>query len=132
MKKIKFLVISLLLVFSLVACSTKTNTEKETNIPTENNTITVNIILEEDKQEFANEEIETTEDKNLLSLLKDNFEIVESDGFITSINGREQDENEGKYWTYTVNNEYATTGAGEYILKNKDTIVFSLEKFENE
>ncbi|HHX69290.1 MAG: DUF4430 domain-containing protein [Miniphocaeibacter sp.] len=132
MKKLKFLLISIILIFSLVACSTKTNTLKETSNPTESNTITVNIILKEDTKEFANEEIKTTAGNNLLSLLKDNFEIVESDGFITSINGREQDENEGKYWTYTINDEYATTGASDCILKNKDSVVFSLAKFENE
>ncbi|MDL2310614.1 DUF4430 domain-containing protein [Peptostreptococcaceae bacterium OttesenSCG-928-C18] len=38
----------------------------------------------------------------------------------------------GIYWTYTVNGESATVGAGDYEIKNNDKITFNLAKIKNE
>lgn len=136
MKKIYAILLSLFLVFSLVACTgdsskktAETNSnEKVKSTETIQDEITTTVILKEGENEISKKDFQIKSGENLLNLLKENFKIEENDGFITSIEGKVQDEKEGIYWMYTINGESAEVGAGDYKLKDKDIIVFSLSK----
>lgn len=92
--------------------------------------IQVDVTITSNKKEVTSKELTLAKGENLLAALEANFDIKEDAGFITSIEGIEQDTKEGIYWTYTVNGEMATTGAKETILNEGDKVEFSHEKFE--
>lgn len=130
MKKIYGVLIAILLTFSLVGCNNP-NKENSTNVTTKNDTsITVLIAIKEKDKELSSKNFEVEKDEFLLNVLKDNYNVVEEDNFITSIDDKNQNPNENIYWTYTVNGDFASVGANEYKLQDKDKIIFTLDKME--
>lgn len=93
--------------------------------------ITVSFTFEEDDKEIADlaQEIDIEEGQTVLEALKENFEVVEEGGLVSSIEGHEQDETESKYWLYTVNDEQPTVGAADYVLKDGDEVKWSLNGY---
>ncbi len=65
---------------------------------------------------------------DLLTILKQNFEVEEDDGFITSLEGHSQDEKNQTYWMFTVDGKSATTGAKEIELNDGQSVIFNLSK----
>lgn len=138
----KLLLLSTVLL--LVACGQTTNDTVEETAPetvetVESSTETdsaqeevINITVSVDGEviEEGEQEVELEEGQNLLDLMEANFDIEQTDGFISSINGYEQDEEAGKYWLYDVNGEMAEVGAQEFELNNGDQIEWKLEAFE--
>lgn len=77
-------------------------------------------------------ELKAEEGETLLEVMKEsfadgNYSLVESDGMITELCGEAQDAAANKYWMYTVNGEYASVGAAEYLPKEGDKVVFDLQ-----
>lgn len=64
------------------------------------------------------------------AIFQKNFDIEDDNGFITSIDGHEQDEKDNKYWTYTINDEEVMEGASEVELTAGDKVDFSLSEME--
>jgi len=85
---------------------------------------------EEQDQEIETKTVTFKEGVSLMTIMKDNFDLEENQGMITSIDGLAQDEKAGYYWTYTINDEMITTGADDTFLGNNDKVVFTYEKFE--
>ena len=135
---------SLLMVFGLlVGCASDTNDQNNTN----NNQIeqnqnnnnsseeaeeVVTIIISKDQNDevITEKEVVIEDGAILLDVMKEHFELEEEGGFITSIEGIEQDEDEGKYWMYSVNDEQPPVGAGEYELSAGDQVNFDLQGWE--
>ena len=61
-----------------------------------------------------------------MEIMKENFDLVEDKGMITSIEGLAQDEAAGYYWTYTINDEMVNTGAKDTSLTEKRSSRFYL------
>lgn len=135
----------IVVVFILIGCSDdagNTNQGESTNNQTEtedNNTQSeaneeeqVSITISEDDGEevHAEEKVDVEEGAILMDVLDENFDIEEDDGFITAIDGIENDEEEGKYWMYDVNDEMAQVGADEFELSPGDDVVFDLQVAE--
>lgn len=76
------------------------------------------------------QEVEVEEGALLLDVMKEYYEIEEADGFVSAINGHEQDTEAGKYWLYDVNGEMAEVGAAELELADGDLVEWKLEAFE--
>jgi hypothetical protein len=58
-----------------------------------------------------------------------NIPFKEDGGFVTSINGVDQDTTANKYWIYEVNGEMVQVGAGDYRVQDGDEITWKLESF---
>lgn len=135
MKKRLFLTTSLLLsTLVLVACTPKTEqTPQETSqtavqsISSEVKQEEATISLQVDGEEIENKAVTFTKGETLYAVMQKNFDIVDQDGFITSINDQAQDEAAQKYWMYDVNGEMALVGAKELILEPGDHVEFKLE-----
>ncbi|SER14231.1 protein of unknown function [Gracilibacillus ureilyticus] len=112
--------------FILAGCSAAEQDE----IPNKDVSETAQITISIEEEIIAEKDIEINEEKNLMDLLEENFEIESDEGFITSIEGYEQNVTENKYWLYNINGEPATTGANDYQLKPGDDIVFNLGNVE--
>lgn len=66
----------------------------------------------------------------LMDVMKENFDIEEDGGFITSIEGVAPDEGEEKAWMYFVNDEMASVGAAEFELSAGDEVTFDLQAWQ--
>ncbi|MDH6365441.1 hypothetical protein M2139_002444 [Enterococcus sp. PF1-24] len=133
-KSIKNLVMLGALVLTLGACqnnqanqeTVKDSTEISSTVAEEKITVTLEIKTEDSADTLEN--LKVSADENLLAILEENAEVVAEDGFITSINGVEQDAAAGYYWTFTINDEWGEKGANETFLENGDKVVFSYGK----
>ena len=92
-------------------------------------TFTLKVTLDNGAEVVVDEEITPEEDMSLLDAMKENCDIEESDGLITSINGNSQDFEKNIYWFYNINGEFASVGAGEYYPQDGDLIEFDLHEW---
>ena len=120
----------------VVGCSNESTTpteEEETVVETtesQEEVIKVTISKDEGEEVLSEKEIEIEENAILMDIMKENYDIEEDDGFITSIDGVAPEEGEEKAWMYLVNDEMAMVGAAEYELEAGDNVVFDLQAWE--
>lgn len=93
-------------------------------------TFSVDIVVEGEAVADLSEEITAPEGMYLLESMKDAYDLEEDGGFISEIEGYEQDADEGIYWLYYVNGESAEVGAADYAPEEADQIEWRLEGFE--
>lgn len=127
MKKLNRLVLGATLIVTLAGCGAKDN-QKTTE--SSEASAKVNIVLKEEDKEFDSKEVSVKEDAVLYDVLKDNYDIEDTKGFIISIDGHKQDEKENKYWLYTINGKQAEKGVQETKVSDGDDVVFDLSKLD--
>ena len=137
MKKINKYFLSLLTVTTLTftGCGNQATTEKKdtttTQQPEANNPETTDVEISI-KDTVNDKEILTEDAKidenGLKDYLEKNHKAVFEDGMMTELEGIKQDEKEGQYWMYYVNDEMADVGIGDYVPKAGDEIEFRFEK----
>ena len=117
-----------------IATQEATSSEKSSSAveSQQKETFAVVVSLEQDGKEVegATKEVKVEEETTVLELLKEQYEVVEKDGFIVSVEGMEQDEEAGKYWMYEVNEEEPTVGAAEYIVNDGDQVKWFLNALQ--
>ena len=124
-KKSIFTLIILSMLMILISC---------TNTTVEN---TINIVINDyEKNEIYNEEIKTDKTK-LIDVLKEldielKYEDDKYGAYITSIKGLEQKEDDKGmyYWSYYVNDSYATTGVSACDVEDGKKYTFNYEYYE--
>lgn len=86
------------------------------------------IVFEVDEEEQADmaRSLKVEEGTTLLDAMNVEYEVKETDGFITAIDGIEQDDSKNKWWLYSVNGEDGTVGAADYEIKEDDQIKWTL------
>ncbi|MFD1065277.1 DUF4430 domain-containing protein [Oceanobacillus locisalsi] len=143
-KWLKFLGIMLLSFTFLAACGNgeeaEENEDTNTSVSTNESSgeeqelaedeVRLTISIDDGNESVAEEVAQVEEGDILLNVLKDSFYVEEEDGFITSIERVSDDEEEGKYWMYTVDGEPAQVGAGEYELNGGEEVIFDLQSME--
>lgn len=131
MKKI---VLSLLLsTFIMVGtgCTSQTDTTQTESSQSQKQTEkTVTLTLIEDEKEISSSEVSVSEDQTVLEILKENFDVKEDGGFVTEIDGKEQDAKANKYWMYYINDKEADKGADSMTVSDKDVIEWRLNEFK--
>ena len=139
MKKIMMTAVTFLSVLVIAGCSNNNNddsvasttkTSESTVVSSEKQEEQATIVLQEDDKEISSKEVTFTDDDSLYDVMKNNFELEDDDGFITSIDGHEQDEKAQKYWTFTINDKEIMKGAKEVSLKSGDKVDFSLAEMK--
>ncbi|MGP6139910.1 MULTISPECIES: DUF4430 domain-containing protein [unclassified Jeotgalibaca] len=130
MKKYLFLLAS---GFILAGCQSPQTTEESisestiSSVMAETITVTMRMSIDGEEVEGGSQEIQVEEGAILLDVMKENYDIEETDGFITSIDGQEQDTEAGKYWLFDINGEMAPVGANETELQEGDVVEWKLE-----
>lgn len=131
MKKI---VLSLLLSTFIMlgtGCTSQTDTtQTETSQSQKQTEKTVTLALIEDEKEISSSEVSVSEDQTVLEILKENFDVKEDGGFVTEIDGKEQDAKANKYWMYYINDKEADKGADSMTVSDKDVIEWRLNEFK--
>ncbi|VHB71801.1 Surface-layer 125 kDa protein [Streptococcus pyogenes] len=110
----------------LVACSQGTKQTQTSSVPKSDHH--VRLVVKEDTN-TVDEKVSFEEGDTVLEILKDNYEVKEKDGFITAIDGIEQDTKANKYWLFKVNGKMADKGADQITVKDGDSIEFYQEVF---
>lgn len=132
----------LLLLFTslfLVGCANnETTTPEETSSTAvessvqgdDQESISVKVQLKIQDGEDMEKDLTIEEGTSALDALKEAYEVEEKDGFVTEIEGHANDDDTQTYWMYDVNGEMAEVGAQDYILKDNDTMTWTLESLE--
>ncbi|MEX2805123.1 DUF4430 domain-containing protein [Streptococcus sp. H31] len=128
MKKISKLIMTALSFIVLTACSTDSTATSSNSASSD--TGTVQLIVQEDSNTI-DENVTFEKGDTVMDVLQDNYEVEETDGFITAIDGIKQDEEAGKYWMFTINNELAPKAADQIKVKNGDKIEFYQDVYDN-
>jgi len=136
-KGLTYLLSLILAIGVLTGCGT-TNEAPEMNNSTNNtetqevneDVIHVTISKDEGEEVLSEKEIAIEEGAILMDVLKENFDIEEDGGFVTSIDGVAPEEGEQVAWMYFVNDEMAMVGANEYELSPGDEVNFDLQAWE--
>ncbi|WP_058307546.1 DUF4430 domain-containing protein [Gracilibacillus massiliensis] len=124
MKKITQLLSIIILAILLAGCGEDEATTEEVSVQL---TITDQISDTTISDENITVESETT----LLTVLEDNYDVeVSEEGFLTAIEGHQQNMEENHYWMYEINGEMANVGIADYQVKDEDHITFDLKKTE--
>ena len=95
-----------------------------------NNTIKVTYILKQGKKTVSTKNTTLKKNDKVITGLKKNWKVEEAKGFITSIDGRKENQKKSIYWTYTVNGKKVNKLANQQTLKNNDKVQFTLDKAE--
>ncbi|HGI5886760.1 TPA: DUF4430 domain-containing protein [Streptococcus pyogenes] len=111
----------------LVACSQGTKQTQPPSVPKADHH--VRLVVKEDTNTI-DEKVSFGKGDTVLEILKDNYEVKEKDGFITAIDGIEQDTKANKYWLFKVNGKMADKGADQITVKDGDSIEFYQEVFK--
>ena len=83
----------------------------------------VRLIVKENDNTI-DEKVSFKKGDTVMDVLKNNYEVEESDGFITAIDGIKQDKDAGKYWMFDVNDKTAAKAANKIKVKDGDKIEF--------
>lgn len=137
MKKGLLQMLSLLItIMLLVGCSSTEENQNQTN-DNSNNTeqsaeekAVITISQDEGNTVLTEKEVSFEEGAILMDVLKENFEIEETGGMITAVDGLEADESEKKAWMYFVNDEMPMVGAAEFELSAGDKVNLDLQSWE--
>lgn len=105
---------------------TEEQSEDQDNGEQDEATVAITISTDEGDEVIDEKEVPVEADAILMDVLKENFEVEENGGFITSIEGIVADEDEEKAWMYSVNGEEANVGAADYELDPGDEVSFDL------
>ncbi len=125
-KVIKYILLSLCSLLVLFACQTKSETDPDPS--TKNNQVTIQIAVQGQEETELSKSVAYEEGQNLLSIMKENYDIEEKQGMITTIENlkADQGDNQGRFWKLLVNDDMSETGAQEIKPQDQDTITFDL------
>ncbi len=137
--------------FVLVGCSTQAPEETEVDEPetadvetddSENTdetavdaeagevTATIDLLIDGEVLADLSQEITVEEGTYLLDVMKESYDVVEDGGFVSAIEGHEQDLDAQRYWMYYTNGEMPSVGAADYEIQDGDEIEWRLEDSE--
>ncbi|CUR39260.1 Additional lipoprotein component of predicted cobalamin ECF transporter [Limosilactobacillus reuteri] len=126
MKKFKVLSCILAMFLAFFMLTGYTNKDQKGS----NNTIKVTYTLKQGKKTVATKNTTLKKNDKVITGLKKNWKVEEAKGFITSIDGRKENQKKSIYWTYTVNGKKVNKLANQQTLKNNDKVQFTLDKAE--
>lgn len=146
MSKMKLFLLSLVVIIGVLGgCSsedkggeessaTNDQTEASEDTATDNEKqeamVMISITKKKGEESVAKKEIPIENGAILMDVLKENFEVEEDGGFITSIEGIEANESEKMAWLFFVNDEPAKVGASDLELSPGDNVHFDLQSWE--
>ncbi|WP_208588130.1 DUF4430 domain-containing protein [Gracilibacillus suaedae] len=124
MKQIKHLVIITILAIVMTACGNTSTTDEEVSI-------SLTITDQTSDTTVSEDELTVQAGASLQTVLEENYDVeVSDDGFLTAIEGHQQNTVENIFWTYEANGEMINKGIAEYQVEDGDHITFDLQVIE--
>lgn len=127
----KFKVLLLLSLVFLIGCSPDSTDIDDQDVSVEEVVELTTLITLSDSEggELLSEVVPFEEGDTLLEIMHKNFEVVEEDGFISSIEGYSQDPDENIWLVYELNEEMSVESAEDLELDDEDVVSWKLEQF---
>lgn len=115
-----------LILFSLflVSCSQQSDSPKQVE-----KEYYLTLIVKEDTDTIS-EQVTFKKGDTIMDVLKANYKVKEKSGFITAIDGFEQDPKTKTYWFFKVNKKLATKAADKIKAHDGDRVEFYQEKMK--
>lgn len=92
------------------------------------NSINVTYTLKQNKKTVATKKVTVKKNTTVLKGLQKCWKVKTVKNFVTSIDGKNENQKKGIYWTYTINNKQVNKLANQQTLKNNDKVQFTLSK----
>ncbi len=109
-------------IWLLTACA---NNEKAK--PTDSDDIKVTVSVKPQGEKESTKEVTVDKDDSVMDALEEGFEVEDDNGFVTEIDGHQQDPSKNLYWMYDINGKIAEKGAEDMTVSDGDKIVFYQE-----
>lgn len=109
---------------------TEDTTETEEATDADEIDVSFDIVIDGEAVADLSKEVTVPEGTYVMDVMHEEYDIVDEGGFLSAIEGYEQDEDAGRYWMYYVNDESAEVGAAEYELEADDQVEWRLEDLE--
>lgn len=78
------------------------------------------------KKTLSEQKFTITKKETVMQAMQKHYQVKVKKGFITSINGHQQDPATQTYWMYRVNGKMAAKGANQLTVKKGDQITWTL------
>lgn len=130
MKKFLLTSLTLLFAFILVACG-NSSSKKETVTSTTSKMSQVELVLSPLDSKKTTKTVTVKKDATAMDVVDQAFDVEQKDGFITSIDGKAQNEAKNIYWLFKVNGKDASKGANDVKVKEGDKLEFYQKKLTN-
>lgn len=112
------------------ATTEDTATEDAASEDAEEITATFDILIDGEAVADLSKEVTVPEGTYVMDVMHEEYDVVDEGGFLSEIEGYEQDTDAGRFWMYYVNGESAPVGATEYELEDGDSVEWRLEDSE--
>lgn len=93
-------------------------------------TANIDILIDGEQVADLSKEVTIPAGTYLMDVMHEEYDVVDEGGFLSAIEGYEQDVEAERYWMYYINDEMPSVGAAEYELEEGDTIEWRLEDSE--
>lgn len=114
----------------LTACTNATNNSEIKGGNVEEIEVTLTLSKDHATEILEEKSVKTNKDSDLMTIMKEHFEIEENNGFIESINGLATDYDAERGWIFYINDEMAIVGAEDLTLSNNDFVRFDYQAWE--
>lgn len=104
--------------------------EADTADDAEEVTANIDILIDGEQIADLSKEVTVPEGTYLMDVMHEEYDLVDEGGFLSEIEGYEQDVDAERYWMYYINDEMPSVGAAEYELEEGDSIEWRLEDSE--
>lgn len=99
----------------------------ETADDAEEVTASIDVLIDGEAVADLSKEVTVEAGTYLMDVMHAEYDVVDEGGFLSAIEGYEQDVDAERYWMYFVNDEMAPVGAAEYELEEGDQVEWRLE-----
>lgn len=90
----------------------------------------ITVVIKTADEELANEVLGVSSDDTLMEIMNVHFDMgISDEGFVESIEGVDQNPDEGLFWVFEVNDEMVTVSAEEFVPEEQDTVTWELMAF---
>ena len=125
LKKYSVTLLVLLNMLFATGCSRQNNNLKQVK---KNDTVRVTYQLKSGRRSLGTKNVQLKKGTKVDTGLKKAWPTKEHKGMIKEINGHKQNDKKQKYWMYTINGKKASKGVKQQNVKDKNKIIFTLQK----
>ncbi|MDY5973630.1 DUF4430 domain-containing protein [Streptococcus hyovaginalis] len=122
----KRMIIPITLISSICLLTACANNEKA-KLTDSSDDIKVTVSVKPQGEKESTKEVTVDKDDSVMDALEEGFEVEDDNGFVTEIDGHQQDPSKNLYWMYDINGKMAEKGAEDMIVSDGDKIVFYQE-----
>lgn len=116
--------------FLFIGDKLSTEAEPAAVVETNTQTVTFELSVMAHEEEIVAGEFSFLPGDTLQEVMMEELDIDMDGAFLTAIEGVSQEPDKNLWWVFTANDEVVNVGAADYVLKDDDSITWTLTSFE--